>query len=515
MRKGETMKRNLQLWSTAMALAVVLLAMTQGVTLAAPEGADTLRSLIERRAGVDALRAEIAKGVNVNEAAGDGTTALHWASYWDELESVTFLLSAGADVNRANDLGVTPLWLASENGNREIALKLLDAGADPNRALLSGETAVMTAARAGHASVVELLLTRGANPNARGTRQQTALMWAASQRHAETVEVLIKHGADVHARSESWKQLWQTVNAQHDAHPDQRVWIEEGGYTPLLFAARVGDVASAKLLVAAGAEVNEKTPAGKNAVLLAVQSILDYTYLPEPYRPGGAGTLSPHVVPPSEGVALIEFLMEKGADPDAIDAGHTALHEAILRHNEDAVRVLLAGGADPNIRVKTESPVRRSSTDFFYDGPFVGATPFWLAARFGQPNVMRLLIKHGADPLALHYVDYWGEGYRYTGFPRATDGNHTALMAAVGMPNGQGYAFRQPGDRVEQEALALEAAKIAVESGVDINAANAKGRTALDGARSSRYSTIVAWLEGIGAKPGTAPPAGQRGGGAR
>jgi ankyrin repeat protein len=506
------MQRNVRLWILMMTAAGILAAAANPVLgLAAPESADTLRALIERRAGVAALRAEIQKGVNVNEASGDGSTALHWAAYWDDSDSVSYLLSAGADVNRANDLGVTPLWLASENGNRDVVQKLLDARADPNRALLSGETPLMTAARAGHAAVVELLLSRGANPNARGTRQQTALMWAAAQRHPDAVAALIKGGADIHARSQSWKQLWQTILAQHDAHPDQRVWVEEGGYTPLLFAARVGDVESAKHLVAAGANVNDKTPAGKNPLLLAVQSMLDYTYMPEPYRPGGAGTVSPHVVPPSQGIELIEFLLAKGADPNAIDGGFTALHEAILRHNEDAVRVLLAGGADANIRLKKDSPVRRGSTDFFYDGPFVGATPFWLAARFGQPEVMRLLVKHGADPLALHYVDYWAEGYRWTGFPRATDGNHTALMAAVGMPNGQGYAYKQPGDRAEQEALALECAKIAVELGVDINAANLKGRTALDGAKSSRYNTVVAYLESLGAKAGTPAPAPTRG----
>jgi ankyrin repeat protein len=479
----------------------------------ATSGADTLRSLIENRAGVAALRAAIAGGVNVNEAAGDGAVALHWASYWDDAESVTFLLGAGADVNRANDLGVTALWLASENGNLDIARKLLDAGADANRPLLSGETPVMTAARAGHTAVVELLLTRGANPNARGTRNQTALMWAASQRHPETVAALLRHGADVHARSDSWRQLWQTINAQHDAHPDQRVWIEEGGYTPLLFAARVGDADSAKLIVEAGAEVNEPTAARKTAVILAVQSIIDYRFLPEMYRPGGAGFVSPHMAQPSEGLALLEFLLEKGADPNAYEAGFTALHEAILRRNEEAVRILLAHGADPNLRLKVETPVHRSSHDFFFDGPFVGATPFWLAARFGQPNVMRLLLEKGADPKFVNHVEFWGEGYRNTGFPRTVEGNTTALMAAVGMPSGSGFAFRQPGDRVEQEALALEAAKIAVESGVDINVANARGRTALDGARSQRYNSIARYLESVGAKSGTPPaPAGGPGG---
>lgn len=503
------MSRNATLWFTRIKRGALVLVVTAGTALAgAPEasGSDTLRTLIEERAGVTALRAAIAEGVDVNEASGDGTTALHWASYWDEVESVDVLLTSGADANRANDLGVTAIWLAAENGSLEIVRRLLDAGADPNPALRAGETPVMIAARAGHAPVVDLLLARGADPNARATRGQTALMWAAAQYQPESVEVLLRYGADVHARSESWPQLWQTILSQHDAHDDQRVWIQEGGYTPLLFAARVGNLASAKLLVEAGADVNDRTAADKNALILAVQSDLDYRYLARPYRPAGAGTLSPHAVLPSEGVDLLEFLLERGANPDAEEAGFTALHEAILRHNIDATRVLLAHGADPSVTLKTESPTRRGSTDFFYDGPFVGAAPIWLAARFHQPEVVRMLIAAGADPLVNHYVDYWAEGYRYTGFPRSTQGDHTLLMAAVGLPRGRGYAFLQPGDSALEEALALEIAKIVVEAGVDITALNDLGRSALEGARAARYSSVVEYLEHLAAQPGEAVP---------
>ena len=470
------------------------------------------RSLVREQSDVSAIRAWIEEADDINEAEGDGTIALHWASYWNHLEAVRLLIGAGADVNRANDLGVTPLWLVAENGNAAIAESLLDGGADPDRALLAGETPVMTAARANHAGVLELLLSRGADPNTRATRNQTALMWAASQRHPETVEVLLRYGADIDARSDSWRQFWQTINTVHDAHPDQRVWIDEGGYTPLLFAARVGDLESAKLLVAAGATLDDTTAAGRNALILAVQSVIDYRFLPRHYRPGGPGYLSAHAAPDSDGNALVEFLLEKGADPNADNAGFTALHEAMLRRNDRAVRALLGHGADPNARLKVSTPVRRSSSDFFFDATFVGASPFWLAARFGQPEVMRLLVERDADPLFALHVEYWGDGYRYTGFPRVTEGLTTALMAAVGMPQGRGYAYRQPGDPVEQEALALEAAMIAVELGVDINAVNATGWTALDGAMSSGYSSVVMYLESLGARSGASSQRLGRGG---
>ena len=103
---------------------------------------------------------------------------------------------------------------------------------------------------------------------------------------------------------------------------------------------------------------------------------------------------------------LVEFLLEKGADPNAAAAGFTALHEAIMRRDEKMVAALLAHGADPNAPLRTWTPTRRSSKDFNFEPALVGATPFWLAARFSEPGVMRLLVKHGADPLFVHHADY-------------------------------------------------------------------------------------------------------------
>ena len=451
----------------------------------------------------DDLRALLKQGGDVNEAEVDGTTALHWASYWDDLESTDLLIDAGADVHAANDLGVTSLWPASLNGSVTMVRKLLDAGANPNAALLSGETPVMTAARSGAADVVEALLAKGADPNLSATRGQTALMWAAAQWHSDVVDVLLQHGADVHVRSDVWQQLWQT-GADQGTHPDHQVWIQEGGNAPLLFAARVGDLASAKLLVAAGADIDDESASGLSATVLAVHSVKDHGYLPRSYRPvplGGGQRASPHADPQSDGEELVEFLLESGADPNTDAGGYTALHAAILRRSERAVRTLLAHGADPNAPLRTSTPVRRASHDFFFDPAFVGATPFWLAARFEQPNVMRLLAEHGADPLFEHYVDHWGGGNHETGWRRVTRGATTALMGAVGMPRGRGFPYRQPEDRAEREALILECARVAVELGVDVNAVDADGRTALAVAVGLGYDSVVEFLIEVGATP--------------
>src|SRR5882724_6668555 len=92
-----------------------------------------------------AIRALIEKHADVNVPQVDGTTALHWAVYQDDVETVNLLLRAGANVKAANRYGVTPLTLACTNGNAAVVKLLLKAGADPNTALAGGETVLMTA----------------------------------------------------------------------------------------------------------------------------------------------------------------------------------------------------------------------------------------------------------------------------------------------------------------------------------------------------------------------------------
>jgi ankyrin repeat protein len=409
-----------------------------------------------RNADADAVRALLQKGASVNTADADGTTALHWASHRDDVDSADLLIRAGAAVNAANDLGATPLWAASLNGSAAMVRRLLLAGANPNAALLLGETPLMVASRSGNPDVVAQLIAKGALVTARAARGQTALMWAVAQRHADVVKVLLAHGADVHARSDVWSQV---MAVPPHGLPQYNRSISHGGDTALMFAARVGDLASATHLVAAGANVNDADAGGVSAMVLAAHS---------GYR------------------ELVQFLLEHGSDANAAAAGFAALHVAIMRRDETMARALLDHGADPNARLRTWTPTRRSSKDFNFGPELVGATPFWLAARFGEPAVMRLLVKHGADPLFVHHADYHTE----EGAVRRTEST-TALMAAAGM--GRGTAWVQPG-RSEREALSLEAVKVAFELGNDVNAATADGRTALDAAKALKYETVVKFL---------------------
>jgi ankyrin repeat protein len=447
--------------TTVLVLANVLIA-----------AADTRPPIVDaaKRGDRAAVRGLVEKHADVNVAEADGSTALHWASYRDDVESADLLLRAGARVNAANDLGATPLWAAAQNGSEAMVGRLLAAGADPNLALLAGETPLMVASRAGKPVVVEQLIARGANVNARGARQQTALMWAVSQKHADVVKALVSHGADLSLRSAKWSQVMAVP--PHGYMPYNRE-IPAGDETALLFAARVGDLDSARLLVAAGANVNDVDAWGVSAVTLAAHSGYE---------------------------SLVEFLLEKGADPNAMRAGFAPLHEAIMRRDETIVAALLAHGAKANAPLETWTPTRRSSDDWNFAPELVGATPFWLAARFAQPGVMRLLLKHGADPKFVHHGDRMVEG-RGEAFQHRIDVT-TALMAATGM--GGGRAWVQPA-RTARESLTLDAVKLAVELGVDVNAANTDGRTALDAAQALKYATVIAFLEAHGAKASGKP----------
>ena len=397
--------------------------------------------------------------------SGDGSTPLHWAAYRDDLAKVEQLIRAGADVNAANDLGVTPLWAASLNGNSEIAKRLLDRGANPNTALLSGETPLMAAARAGKSDVVRELVARKAKLDARATRGQTALLWAVAQKHSDIVGLLLAAGADVHARTETWSQM---MAVPPHGLPEYNRMIPHGGDTALLFAARVGDAASARLLVEGGANVDDHDAWGVSATTLAVFA--------------GHGEIA-------------RYLLEKGANPNADGAGFTALQCAIMRRDEPTVAALLARGADPNTAVKVWTPTRRSSDDYHFMPALVGATPYWLAARFTHPGIMRLLAKHGADTRVVHTSRYvLGEGYKHR------EDRTTAAMAALGMGGGTAWVTLEPAER---NRLVTESVKVAVELGVDLAVASTDGRTALDSARAQKYDAVVSFLESQSARAGS------------
>jgi ankyrin repeat protein len=426
------------------------------VTLA---GADEPQLIETVKSGnVDAVRALLKERVDVNARQGDGATALHWAVHRNDGSVVDLLLRAGATPDLADDTGATALYLACVNRSGPMVERLLQARANPNAALVSGETVLMTCARTGEATGVRALLTRGANVNATEPgHHQTALMWAAAQSQPKAVEALLEGGADVRARSRSYTQTVTSEVTQRAGREELNYTVPRGGSTPLLFAARSGDAESARLLIEAGADVNDELPDGASALVVAAHS--GHT---------SAATL----------------LLEKGADPNAAAVGYTALHAAVLRSDLNLVKVLLAHKANPNAQITKGMPVRRTSQDFELPKTLMGATPYLLAAKFLEADIMRALAAGGAD----------------TRLPM-NDGA-TPLLAAAGMgivapaqderrgTNRRGLAIID-GGTVEPESQVVEAVSAALTLGSDINGTNPAGETAVHIASAQGYDSVV------------------------
>jgi uncharacterized protein len=412
-----------------------------------------------------AVRTLLKSGIDVNLTQGDGATALHWTVHYDDLATTDLLLRAGARVNVADDLGVTPLYLACTNRNADMAARLLAAKADPNAKLLNGETVLMNCSRTGNAAAVKALLAAGARVNVREPEHdQTALMWAASEKHPAAVRLLIDAEADVHARSRAYTQTVTSEVTQRLGREELNYTVRRGGSTPLLFAARSGDAESVRFLLAAGAEVNDSLPNGMSALVLAAHS---------------------------GQTAAARALLEKGADPNADGIGYTALHAAVLRSDVELVKDLLRHGAKPDTLITKGTPLRRNNQDYNLPATLIGATPYWLAAKFLEPEIMRALLEGGADPEMT--------------IPDGT----TPLMAAAGIKEGNGRTPPEAdrrglsvidGGKRPEESRIFETVTAGLLPRINIDAANKNGDTALHTAALMGYNSVVKLLAEKGAQ---------------
>jgi ankyrin repeat protein len=439
------------------------------------------------RGDVVAVRALLARGVDVNATQVDGTTALHTAVVHDHLEIADALLKAGAKATAGDRYGVMPLSLAAINGNAAMIVRLLDAGADPNTVDPAGETALMTAARTGTLDALRALLDRGARIDARDPEfQQTALMIAVRENHPAAVELLLRAGAAVNAQTRKGPTPAFTppckgtgcgsegVGINRGGLPDRGRRAEaKGGMTPLLYAARDGRPEVARVLIAAGADIELADANGIRPLLMSV--------------------LNNHL-------DVARLLIDKGADLNADDFwGRSPLWAAVEYRNLDMnnrdqdspkdngvdrapildfIGLLLDRGANVNVRTREVPPSRRwlySLGDVSWVD-FTGQTPFLRAALSADTATMRLLVKHGADPNL------------------ATTAGTTPLMAAAGV----NWVVAQT--YTESPRAQIEAVLLCLELGADVNATNSMGLTALLGAVNRGSNDIIELLVKRGAR---------------
>jgi uncharacterized protein len=436
------MRINIRLLSRSV---VALLAMT---SLAA--AATDLRLVdAAKNRDTEAVQRLLKQGIPVNGAQPDGFTALHWAAQWDKADMADLLIRAGGKVSAADNYGVTPLSLACTNGSVPMVDMLLKAGASPNTVQVYGETVLMTCARTGALDAVKALLARGADVNAKETAEgQTALMWAAAEGHTEVVRALIERGADVHARSTK-------------------------GYTALLLAAREANLEATKALLASGADVNEAAKDGTTALMVAtIRSHTEYAKFL--LNQGANPNLGPGFLPLHWAVGVWDtYLNDFSNGITNEDTEWSAFGGLPKAEKLDFVKALLARGADPNART-TKNPNYGMKVKGG-NGNLVGATPFLIAAQANDIAIMRELLANGADPNL------------------ATNLGTTPLMVAAGIGH-------LPGMSRSTEANALEAVKLCVELGAEVNAVNKNGDTALHGAAWRHFAdSIVQFLVDHGA----------------
>ncbi len=331
------------------------------------------------------MRALLKKGLDVNEAQGDGTTALHWAAIKGDAELAQMLIFAGANVRATTRIGAyTPLYLAAKGGHSGVVAALLTAGADAKAVTSNGTTPLMIAAAAGDTRSITSLIENGADINAKdGAKGETPLIFAAGFNRTEAVKLLLARGAD-HKATTKVVDLFALTAPEEEAmargaggngppraaarpadvagatraYRYNELISSQGGLSALLFAARQGYTDTVKALLDGGADINQVNAGDKTSPLL--MSIINGHF------------------------DLAMLLLERGAKPDAAAFNGAAPLFAVLNIQWapkslypspkayqqqktgylELMQALIAKGADVNARLQRKVWYQAFNSDF-------------------------------------------------------------------------------------------------------------------------------------------------------
>jgi ankyrin repeat protein len=443
-------------------------------------------------------------GADVKAANRNGSTPLWLAASQGDAAMINALLDNGADANEPLPLGRRPLMLAARSGRVDAVSVLLDGGADPNaKEDARGTTALMQAADQGHADVVAVLIEKGADvaatskpvlrdgrtaalgksgdPREAVRRQVIAVLCEQPSPDLSVLQALTQQGSgtteDAALANAANAGGANAAGAGGDpcANQGEQIIFTGGGrnraarepdggeLTPLIYAARSGSVDSARVLLDAGADVNQVTRYGWSPLLAATQN---------------------------RNYQLGKFLIERGADVNlANKGGWTPLYLATDNRNLEGgdyptrtpdmddleyIRLLLDSGADPNAQLIESTETRTVFTNQWLDED--GATAFLRASQSGDVELMKLLLEHGADPRI------------------NTKLGVTPLAAAAGIGWVEGITSER------SPAQTVEAVKLLLELGLDPNYQAETGRTALHGAAHKGATEVVRVLVEAGAR---------------
>jgi ankyrin repeat protein len=424
---------------------IAALLLCSGATIAAKEQGQGVVGIATGAAGTTGPNAALAP---------DGSTPLQWAVFHDDAAAVKRLLAAGADVKATTAYGVNAMQLAAETGNATIIAMLLKAGADVESPSTEGQTALMSVARTGNVEAAQLLIQRGANVNA-GEQfgGQTALMWAAARHHPRMVELLASKGANVNARA---------IVRHFERHitAEQRYKnTHTGGLTPLLYAVREncgacvvallkhkadillpdpdgiapltlammnGNWDIAKVLVEAGADVNQWDIYGQAPLHVAIEN----AYVNRSGVINQGSDKTPNATDPRE---LVRMLVERSADPNqqmffrapketgqvsTSARGTTPFHRACASLDVELIKYLLAHGADATLNTAAD------------ETPMMVA----VASRGSEAQViatLRVLREAGADPNVVRRIQYITRNHGGTALHDATRKGSRQVMAEL------------------------------------------------------------------------------------